>query len=133
MSVPLRHIFSLNRRQLATDAASAGLLGFVGDIICQLGVEQRWLSTLQWRRQDETEDTSVFDLRRVGSLTTFNFAYIGVFLHFLYQTYPLVTFSVARSMLPMGPLKSRLLQSDTHAHAMACAWVDNVVRAPPFV
>ena len=119
------------RHALARDMISAGALGFAGDVVCQLGAERRRLpeSPDKWRwreRGEPAHDESVFDPRRLASLTAFNTLYIGGFLHFLYQAYPVVTIAVA-SRLPVGKaLRSKLLNVDTLPHAHACAWVDNV-------
>ena len=94
---------------LATDVATAGVLGVVGDVACQLAVEGQ----------------PALDSRRVVSLGVFNSAYIGSFLHLLYQAYgPLVV--VATSGLARGPLRRRLRGPDSLLHSLGCSLVDNV-------
>ncbi len=122
---------SLTLRGLPTNVASAAALGFVGDIVCQLGPERRSLpplSAMRWRQRGEPpHDESVFDSRRLASITAFNAAYIGGFLHFLYQGYPMVVGAFAsRLLLPSSPVRHRLLDERTLAHALGCACVDTV-------
>ena len=77
---------------------SAAALGFIGDVMCQLGPERRSLpplSEMRWRKNgDPPHDESQFDPRRLVSITAFNAAYIGGFLHFLYQTHPIAVSAV---------------------------------------
>ena len=122
-----------DRRSLLRDVGSATVLGLVGDIACQLLVERRALpAKLTWRRDGDLREDE-FDARRVGALTVFNGAYIGTFLHFLYQLYPVAAMAGGRWLLPLGPLRTRLMQPDTLPHAHACAWVDNVHCATLYI
>ena len=134
MSIPLdtpemlRTIASrFSVRSFATDIAACSALGGMGDVLCQLGVERReWPSQWRWPRTDEPYDERIFDPRRVASLTVFTGAYVGGFLHFLFQIYPFAVFAAARTLPLGGPLRSRLLDERTLAHAHGCGWVDNV-------
>jgi hypothetical protein len=62
----LRHVApgdAIYRRSLASDVLSAGALGAVGDVICQVGAEG-----VAWKD---------IDRRRVAALTVFSSVYIG--------------------------------------------------------
>ena len=116
---------------LATDVISAGVLGLAADAVCQLYTEERELPQAgewRWRHGGEpAHDPTVFDPRRLAALTAFSSVYIGAFLHFLYQGYPLVVREAARRLLARGgPLQGKLGDTRTIAHAHACAWVDNL-------
>ena len=102
-------------RRLATDIATAGGLGFVGDVICQ---------SYERRSHHHQPDTGM-DRRRLAALTAFNAVYIGGFLHFLYQCYPAVVTTTARLGTPSA-LATRLLDRSSPAHSLACACVDNI-------
>ena len=76
------------------------------------------------------------DLRRLGALTVYNGIYVGAFLHFLYQIYPLVVCAAARRV-PSRPLLAQRLQNvDSPSHAISCAVVDfahnNAIYVPSF-
>lgn len=126
MASIIRHL-TWSPKRLAADVASASILGFVGDVVCQLAVERR-------RSPKEIADLDItkpsrsgeeFDVRHLASLTFFSGAYIGCFLHVLYQLYsPAVLFVAAR--LPPSSLKQRLVDTSTLTHAFGCACVDNV-------
>ena len=130
MLATLRSRFSA--RAYAFDVGFCGALGAVGDVVCQLGAESRHLpcrgEQWRWRRAGEPpHDEAVFDPRRLAATTVFNAAYIGGFLHFLYQTYPFAVVATARRLLPASsPLRGRLLDEATLSHSHACGWVDNV-------
>ena len=122
---------SLTLRGLPTNVGSAAALGFIGDVMCQLGPDRRSLpplSEMRWRKNgDPPHDESQFDPRRLVSITAFNAAYIGGFLHFLYQTYPIAVSAVTSRVLPLpSPLRAKLLDERTLAHAFGCSICDTV-------
>ncbi len=109
MRLPIRPV---DLAALRGDVLTAGCLGFLGDIISQLCIEARGAST---------------DWNRCFAVTTFNSMYIGGFLHFLYQTYPLVVAAVASRSLAGGSLLARRLSNENSlAHSFSCAVVDNI-------
>ena len=129
MAAMLRTIASrFSRRALAVDVAFCGILGGVGDMICQLGAEGRRFPVPEewrWRRRGEpAHDDEVFDPRRLAASTVFSALYMGCCQHFIFQAYPFAVSAVARR-LPLGAPRTQLLR-DTPAHAHGCAWVDNV-------
>lgn len=91
---------------LARDVATATALGLLGDVVCQGLVESQ----------------GQFDQRRAASLALFNAAYIGGFLHVLYQTYSPVAAFIAKKV--GAPASVRMAGSAQHG--LACALVDNV-------
>mgnify|MGYP006090171947 FL=1 len=95
---------------LPTNIASAAALGCAGDVACQLGAERRPLEAL--------------DTRRVAALSIFNAAYIGGFLHYLYQGYPVAVRAFSRKFRPR--LAESLANERSFSHAIGCACVDNV-------
>lgn len=123
-------------KAVATDVVTAAGLGCVGDLMCQLGAEGRRLpslSDIKWRSAGEVQDEQVFDARRLASLTAFNGAYIGGVLHLLYQYYPTaVRMAVRASPLPL-PLRMRLTDGSSPAHALGCAVVDSAHNATMYI
>ena len=109
---------------LRSDLLSASALGFIGDVVCQLWIEKRTapkeIADLKWDHQDEQK----FDARRLWALTLFSTAYIGGFLHFLYQFYSPAVFAISK-YLPLA-MRLPLSRHDTMAHCLACACVDNI-------
>mmetsp|Transcript_21088 Transcript_21088/g.51837 ORF Transcript_21088/g.51837 Transcript_21088/m.51837 type:complete len:208 (-) Transcript_21088:234-857(-) len=123
----------LSSSGLSANIRSAAALGFVGDIMCQVGVDGRRLLPT---RAPGTDAQEVLDVRRVGALTIFNGVYIGAFLHYLYQTYPIVVLAAARRM-PARPLLAKSLhEQGSLTHAMGCALLDvvhnNVIYLPTY-
>ena len=112
----------LDRRALAKDVAAAGALGCLGDLICQVGIEQ----------------ASDFDWRRFASVATFEAVYIGGFFHFLCQAFPPAVAAVGRTLEASSTTRqgtaamatSRVgaaLQSEgSSAHALGCSIADNI-------
>ena len=125
----LRHIASqFSKRALAVDMATCCALGAVGDIICQLAIENRKMLTpsqWHWRRQGEPAETEVFDPRRFATITAFSTLYNGVMLHFVLQMYPFGAFALGRCFLP-GKIRTGLLTEESMVHAHACGWLDNL-------
>ena len=123
---------SITSRGLTANILSAAGLGFVGDLICQVGIDGRRLSVAS---RTTAEGDRPVDMRRVGALTLFNGVYIGAFLHYLYQGYPFVVFAGARR-LPYPQLAKRMQVLDTPAHGLGCALVDfvhnNVIYIPAY-
>lgn len=108
-------------RALRSDIYSATALGFIGDIVCQLGPEgKRMPQTLLAKH---TPDDESFSLRRLGAITLYDGVYVGGFLHFLYQGYPLVVRAAARSV---RWLPRKALIEGSFASGLGCALVDNV-------
>lgn len=82
----------LNLINFRNDVVAAGVLGFVGDVACQLVVEK----------------SDRVDARRLVALTSFNACYIGGFLHFAYQLFP----RIAARVFPFhGSLGSALVDN----------------------
>ena len=116
---------TFSARALAVDVGTCGLLGGLGDLVCQRAVEGRaWATT--WRRAGDppVEETDT-DPRRAAAAAAFTGLYVGGFLHFLYRAYPAAVAAAARAALPAAsPARARLLDETTFAHAHACGWVD---------
>lgn len=120
-------------RSLAMDVAVGGSLGFAGDVACQLGVEGKQLphegAWPVWHSADDAPlPESDFDVRRLSALTVFGCTYVGFFLHFLYQAYPVFAMAGARRFLPasLHSLQGKIHSTKTLQHSFACALVDNV-------
>jgi hypothetical protein len=131
-------------RALVADVVCCGLLGGVGDILCQCGTEGRRLpATAEWRRhwrrrygdtaRAEMDMVSVLDLRRLAAVTTFTALYMGGCQHFIFQLYPFGVVAVARRILPHGPMRVQVLKESTLAHAHLCAWADNLHCAMGYI
>lgn len=93
-------------RVLALDIAAATGLGVVGDVACQTMVDQ---------------NSASFDGRRTASLATFNAAYVGGFLHVLYQLYSPIVCTLATRLRAPAVLRDVV----SPQHAFACSLVDN--------
>lgn len=122
-----------DKRGIATDVASAAVLGFVGDIVCQQFVEGKRISSdgstqIRWRRSgDPPLADHEFDARRLCALTAFSSVYIGGFLYFLYQLYPVAVVAVAsRAPAKFARWAEPMLRRDCRQHAFGCAVVDNL-------
>lgn len=107
-------------RPLLTDVCTAGALGFVSDIICQLGPERRRAPQWPLVAPTEPKDEKAFDWQRLGARTLYDSMYIGGFLHYLYPCFPLVVNAAARLMPP------KALDGRSVAQGFGCALVDNV-------
>jgi len=94
------------KMSLTRDILSSAVLGAVGDICTQLGIERRRVSEV--------------DARRVVALTSFNAIYIGGFLHFLYRGFPLAVTQLGR-----WTRQRTLSDRSTPTHAAAVALIDN--------
>eukprot|EP00931_Biecheleriopsis_adriatica_P044827 TRINITY_DN25685_c0_g1_i1.p1 TRINITY_DN25685_c0_g1~~TRINITY_DN25685_c0_g1_i1.p1 ORF type:complete len:239 (+),score=19.34 TRINITY_DN25685_c0_g1_i1:39-719(+) len=120
---------NVNKRNLRNDIATATGLGVVGDVLCQLGPEKRRIpSAGEWRwrlRGEEPHDAHWFDPRRCVATGVFGGIYIGFFLHFLYQCYPLVVFAAASRLPISATLRSGLMKEGSTVHAFGTALTDN--------
>ncbi|CAL1153517.1 unnamed protein product, partial [Cladocopium goreaui] len=116
----LRRIRQVFDPSLRSDLLSASALGFIGDVVCQILIEKRpapkEIEDLKWGHEE-----GKFDVRRLWALTLFSSAYIGGFLHFLYQFYSPAVFAMSKYM-PLA-LRLQLRREDTMAHCFACACV----------
>lgn len=119
----LRHIHrSFSPSLMRTDMAVAGSLGVLGDIICQLVVEQGWF----WKHRPPADHhcAEALDVRRTAALGVFGTAYCGAWMHFLLQYYPPMVRAVARQ-LP-HTLPRRMATTGSFPHVFGCAIVDNI-------
>lgn len=93
-------------RPVRKDMVTSGILGCVGDILCQTAVERRPVDGI--------------DAQRTVAITAFNTIYIGSFLHYLYQLFPPIVVRLGRYLRAPA-----LIDKSTTAHALGCTVVDN--------
>lgn len=91
-------------RGMLRDVVSAGSLGLLGDVVCQVAIDGRKVEELE--------------TRRLAALTLFNSVYIGGVLHVFYRAFPRIVVFAGRWM-------PALRDKSTAAHAAGCSLVDN--------